>query len=103
MPSTTTVLKAIGSIHPVTWSTFIHQMPDRPHAYAERSEWREVLQSVGALEDMDLILVVRNKSSNQIESLALTALGDERLRESLAHDQVVPQRRQIRVPRPYAR
>lgn len=97
MPSTYTVLSAIKSTSPITWSEFVHALPDRPHAYVERAEWRELLQTVGALNDMELILVVRDKTTNKIISLELTELGVERLRESMEQDRAAVARKQVRI------
>jgi hypothetical protein len=97
MPSTISTLRAIKSLVPITWSRFVRELPDRPHAYVDREAWREILQTVGALADMELIIVVRDKTSNEIQSLALTELGVERLRESNESDRLAILRKQNRV------
>lgn len=97
MPSTQSVLLSINSTSPVTWTRFLHVFPDAPRAYVERHEWRELLQTIGALEDMELITVERDRTSNQIVSLALTSLGAERLRESQEQDRLAIERRKNRI------
>lgn len=97
MPSTHTVLTAIRSADPVTWSEFIRHLPDRPAAFVDRGAWREILQTVGALEDMELITVVRDKTSNEVQLLALTELGVERLRESNEQDRLAIERKKKRI------
>lgn len=97
MPSTSTVLTAIGSTNPVPWSRFIHALPDRPRAYTESSEWREVLNTLDALHSMELIVITRNRNTNQVISLALTGLGVERLRESEESDRLAVERKQRRI------
>lgn len=97
MPSTVTILKAIDSTTRITWSQFVHALPDRPAAYVERAEWAELLQTVGALNDMELITVERDRNSNEIISLALTKLGSERLLESQEADRLAIERRKNRI------
>ena len=97
MPSTHSVLKSIDSTSPVSWTKFIHALPDPPHAYVEKSEWKELLQTIGALEDMELITVERDRNSNQILTLALTKLGEERLKESEEADRLAIERRRTRI------
>lgn len=97
MPSTISILKAINSTSPVTWSQFVHALPDRPRAYVERAERAELLQTVGALNDMELITAERDMNSNEILSLALTKLGVERLRESQEADRLAIERRKNRI------
>lgn len=72
-------------------------LPDKPVAFTERSEWRELLLTVGALADMELITLVRDRNSNDILTLALTELGRERLRESAEVDRLAVERRQSRI------
>lgn len=97
MPSTHTMLSAIGSTTPVAWTMFIHELPDRPHAYTDKSGWKEILSSLNALEAMELVTVVRDGNSNQVISLALTELGVERLRESIESDRLAIERRKNRI------
>lgn len=99
MPCTTTVLTTIGSTDQITWTRFIHALPDRPHAYTESSEWREVLNTLDALHSMELIVITRDKNNNQVETLCLTALGEERLRESREQDRLAVERKQLRIER----
>lgn len=95
MPCTITVLRAISSTSPVTWSNFIHDLPDRPHKGTEGSAWRELFNTLDALENMELIVTTRN-GTNQVQELSLTELGAERLRESDEGDRLAVERRKGR-------
>lgn len=97
MPSTYAMLSAIVSTNPITWTMFIHGLPDRPHAYTDKSGWKEILSSLNALEAMELVTVVRDGDTNQVISLALTDLGAERLRESQESDRLAIERRQKKM------
>lgn len=77
MPSTHSILLAISSTNSITWSQFIRNLPDKPVAFVDKGSWVELLQSVGALNDMELIVVERDRNTNDILLLALTELGQE--------------------------
>lgn len=97
MPSTYTVLNAINSTDQITWGRFLRALPDAPEAFVDKGGWAELFQTVGALESMELITVVRDKNSNDVISLALTELGEERLRESREQDRLAIERKQRRI------
>jgi hypothetical protein len=79
MPATVTVLRAVresGS----TWRGFMSALPDRP-CKGERSAMRELQNSIGALESLELIKITRDRY-NEVAFIGLTELGQERLSEA---------------------
>jgi hypothetical protein len=97
MPSTIETLRAINTTEPRDFESFLDGLPDRPRR-GERSAWAELFDTIGALESMELIVVVRDGHTNRIDSIQLTTLGAERVRESTEEAYVRPKPTATREP-----
>jgi len=81
MNQTTRLLTTISSTEPISFRDLCFDLGDDRPEKGDNAGWRELFESIEALEQCALVEVSR--LNGRIDSLQLTDLGAERAREAL--------------------
>ena len=81
MNQTTRILTSISSVEPDSFNEFLRALGDEAPERGAKQDWYILFKTLESLEESGLVEIER--SGKSIDTLILTPLGAERVRESL--------------------